>query len=507
MRSVYAVGAVTAVTALIALVPGLSHIGNVSMLYLPAVLVAAVRLGRGPAIAASLASFLAFDFFFVEPRFQFGVGNPSEWASLILLLFTAVVASQVAADQLARASDARAREREAIVLYDVVRLMAEPDLERSLHAVAERLRAELDLAAVAVELRDERTPRRFVAGDEAALHRLGPALASRVLSSGRPPTAAHRAGPGRWVRVIPANAGPVSRSEVGFANVPILGEGTQLGSLQLLARADRAFSPADDRLLSAAAAQLGTAIVRARLRRDAAEAEALRRTDELKSALLDAVSHDLRTPLASILAAASSLRQRDVSWSDDEREEFLASIEDEARRLDRLVGNLLDLSRIEAGALRPQLGWYDAGALVDDVLGRLRHLTAQHRISVRVPEDLPPVPLDYVEIDQVLSNLIENAAKFAPAGTAIDVAVRRDGDSLRFEVRDEGPGIAPSEERELFASFHRMPRDVERSSSGVGLGLAVAKRLVEAHGGRIWFERPSDGGARFVFVLPLAIAA
>jgi len=477
------------------------------MLYLPAVLLAAVRLGRGPAIAASLLSFLAFDFFFVDPRFQFGVGNPSEWASLILLLFTAIVAGQVAADQQARASDARAREREAIVLYDVLRLMTEPDLEPSLRAVAERLRAELDLAAVAVELRDERTPRRFVAGDEPALHRLGPGLASRVLSSGRAPTAAQRAGPGRWVRVIPANAAPGVPAQAGFASVPILGDGTQLGSLQLLARADRAFAPADDRLLTAAAAQLGTAIVRARLRRDAAENEALRRTDELKSALLDAVSHDLRTPLASILAAASSLRQRDVTWSDDERAEFLASIEDEARRLDRLVGNLLDLSRIEAGALRPQVGWYDAGALVDDVLGRLRHVTAQHRISLHIPEDLPPVPLDYVEIDQVLSNLIENAAKYAPASTTIDVTLRRADDGLRFEVRDEGPGIEPAEEPELFASFHPMPRKAIRSASGIGLGLAVAKRLVEAHGGRIWFERPNDGGARFIFVLPLAIAA
>ncbi|PYO85698.1 MAG: hypothetical protein DMD65_00280, partial [Gemmatimonadetes bacterium] len=157
-----------------------------------------------------------------------------------------------------------------------------------------------------------------------------------------------------------------------------------------------------------------------------------------------AVSHDLRTPLASIIASAGSLRQRDVQWSDSERDGFLADIENEARRLGRIVANLLDLSRMESGTLRPERGWYDVAALVDDVVGRLRALTGGHAVRVSIPDDLPPVPLDYVEIDQVLTNVIENAARHTPGGSTIWIAAQRDGDAVTISVSDDGPGIAPN---------------------------------------------------------------
>ncbi|OLC52375.1 MAG: hypothetical protein AUH85_17285 [Chloroflexi bacterium 13_1_40CM_4_68_4] len=501
------VAAVILVTALIALVPAEVRSANVSILYLPAVLAVAVRFGRGPAIMASVGAFLLFDFFFLDPRYQFTVGRPDEWVALVLLLFAAAVTGQLAADQRARAQEAEEREREAMVLYDVVRLMGESDLERALRAVAERLRLELSLAGVALELDQELGPRRIAAGDEDALRALRDTFASHVLARGRAPTATERGGSSRWVRVIPPTVTHRANLAVEPRSIPVLASGARIATLLLLARPQQRFSPAEDRLLLAAADQLGIAIERNRLRREASEADALRRTDELKSALLDAVSHDLRTPLASILASASSLRQRDVTWTDAEREEFLAAIEEEARRLDRLVGNLLDLSRVEAGTLRPEKAWYDAGALVDDVLGRLRPLTARHSVAVHVPDDLPPVPLDYVEIDQVLSNLVENAAKYAPPGSEIEVAVHGEDGSVRFEVRDHGPGIPRDAERDLFAPFHRIAKRDVRHPSGVGLGLAVSKRLVEAHGGRIWLEHPDTGGARFVFELPLEAEA
>ncbi len=174
--------------------------------------------------------------------------------------------------------------------------------------------------------------------------------------------------------------------------------------------------------------------------------------------------------------------------------------DEEARRLDRLVGDLLDLSRIEAGVHTPRKGWYDIGALVEDVTGRLRPLTAGHRVRVQVPDDLPPVLLDYVEIDQVLSNLIENAAKYAPAGSEIEVSAAVEGDAVRIEVADRGPGIPPGDARGVFAPFRRLRRDLR--TTGTGLGLAIARRLVEAHGGRIAVEPRSGGGSRFVFTLP-----
>ncbi len=285
--------------------------------------------------------------------------------------------------------------------------------------------------------------------------------------------------------------------------VPVRAEDRRVGVLRLAAPpgAPR-FDQTDDRLLSAVAAQLGLAVERARLRQEANQAEILRRTDDLRRALLNAVSHDLRTPLASIMASASSLQQDDVVWTQDERQDFAQAIVDQAGRLNHIVGNLLDLSRIEGGSLRPDKGWYDVGALVDEVLGRLRPLTAHHTVVVQVPDDLPAVSLDYVEIDQVLSNLIENATKYAPAATEIQVGVERVNGEVRVAVEDRGPGVPRSEVPHLFDPFYRVAAGTPRPA-GLGLGLAVAKGLVEAHGGRIWMENRPGGGARFTFTLPL----
>jgi two-component system sensor histidine kinase KdpD len=278
----------------------------------------------------------------------------------------------------------------------------------------------------------------------------------------------------------------------------------RVGTLYVLRPADQApFRPTDDRLLSAVASQLGLAVERARLRREATDAEVLRRTDQLRTTLLNAVSHDLRTPLASIIASAGSLRQHDVAWTAAEQLEFARVIEEEAQRLNRIVGNLLDLSRIEGGSLRPEKGWYDVGALVDDVVGRLRPLTAQHQVVVDVQDDLPPVPLDYVEIDQVLSNVLDNAAKYAPPGTEIRIRVRAADANVRIDVADRGPGIPSASLPRLFDPFYRGEEGKPRPK-GLGLGLAVARGLVEAHGGRIWAENRPEGGTLVVVVLPLA---
>jgi len=504
-----AFASVALVSALIGLVLGSVNLANSSMLYIIAVLATAVLYGRGPAVFASVVAFVTFDWFFVPPVHELTVSDPGEWVSLLLFLLTALVTGQLAADQRQRAREARQREREAVVLYDVVRLVGERELDDALAAVAERLRAELGVAAVAVELADQSGHVTRVAdGEGAALATLetGAIAPAHVLNDRRGTTSDQSAAPGRWVRLVPAGHRPGSerpewRDRVNM--VPVRAEDRRIGALLLVAAPGAApFDPAADRLLSAVAAQLGLAVERARLRRDATEAEILRRTDALRRALLNAVSHDLRTPLASIMASAGSLRQRDVDWSAAEREEFLEAIEDEAKRLNRIVGNLLDLSRVEGGTLRPETGWYDLAALVDDVLGRLRPLTARHPLVVDVPDDLPAVPLDYVEIDQVLSNLVENAARYAPAGAEVAVMVRRDAEAVRVSVADRGPGIPPEALAHLFDPFYRVLDGMPRPS-GLGLGLAVAKGLVEAHGGRIRAENRPDGGARFTFTLPL----
>jgi two-component system sensor histidine kinase KdpD len=282
--------------------------------------------------------------------------------------------------------------------------------------------------------------------------------------------------------------------------VPIRAPHGIAGEIALAAPLEREPDPASIRLLEALSPQLWAAVERARLRDEATQAEVLRRADQAKSALLDAVSHDLRTPLSSILASAGSLLQSDVDWPQDERRAFAQAIEQEAQRLDRIVGNLLDLSRLEGGELQPDRGWYEPIALIHDVVARLRPLVGTHPIRLDLPEELPPVLLDYSKVDQVLSNLLENAAKYSPPGTEIAIAAAVTDGTLRVTVTDDGSGIAPEALPHLFEPFFRGSR--ARPQSGSGLGLAVARGLVEAHRGRIWAENRPGGGASFSFDIP-----
>jgi two-component system sensor histidine kinase KdpD len=500
-------GAVAAVTLFIGSVLGGAHFANASMLYLVAVLVSAIAFGRGPAILASIAAFVAFDWSFVEPLHQFTVADPEQYVSLLLFLLVAVVTSQLAAEQRSRTAQAIERERQATVLADIAGLTAAPDLESSLVAAAARIQHELDVAAVGILLRGKPPVIAPYTAEVDRLFRSAAGAPANALSAGAAATVTAPGRPGRWVRVV----SPVPRDERArrrVHSVSIDAGGAPAGSLLVLRRAGTgSFDPPEDRLLAATAAQIGLAVDRARLRDEATESEVLRRSDELKTALLGAVSHELRTPLASIMASAGSLKQQDVAWSDAERAEFHESIEQEVKRLDRLVGELLDLSRIDGGHLVLQRQLHALDALVDDVVGRLRPVTSGHEIRVDVPEDLPPISVDYLRMDQVLSNLIENAVRYAPAGSLIDVAARVEGAEVRIEVTDEGPGIPAPDRDRIFAPFHRLPRGDRDATKGAGLGLAIARRLVEAHGGHIWAEAGPDRGTRFVITLPSAPSA
>jgi two-component system sensor histidine kinase KdpD len=503
-RYLAALTGVAVMTVLIAAVIGTVHVTNISMLYLLVVLVAATRLGSGPAVLAAVSSFLAFDWFFVPPTHTFTVTEPGEWVSLLLFLVTAVITGELAADQRRRAHEAEQREREAVLLFDMLRLLGAAGVDTALAAAAERIRLELGLSAVGVQLTVAGREHSVAVGDDEGRTLARPLqfASATVLSAGRQPSALERGKPGRWLRVIPPSPGEGGIAARRRHILPVRSGDRGVGQLIVVRRpGTRGFGARDDRFLGVVATQLAALAERVELERDATEAEVLRQANELKTALLSAVSHDMRTPLASIKASAGSLRQRDVPWTDDEREEFAQAIEQQADRLDRIVANLLDLSRMEAGALRPQRALHDVGALVEDVLERLRDRTQGHAVNTTIPADLPPVSLDYVEIDQVLSNLVENAAKYAPAGTPIDVTIAPVGSSLVIEVADRGPGIPADALARLFEPFFRVRRD---GPSGIGLGLAVAKGLVEAHGGQITARNREGGGARFAFTLPLA---
>ncbi len=225
----------------------------------------------------------------------------------------------------------------------------------------------------------------------------------------------------------------------------------------------------------------------------------LRKTDELKSALLSAVSHDLRTPLASIRVAATGLLQNGIGASDLARRELLQTIDTEAARLARLVTNLLDLSRIEAGALTPMKAWEDLQEVVARAVDSMGDRLREHTVMVDIPSALPLVPLDFTQIEDVLVNLLDNAVRHSPEGTAIRISGERRGADVIVHVENAGPPVPKESADQIFSRFYRAQRD----RRGLGLGLAICRGLVEAHGGRIWVERPGEAGARFAFALPL----
>jgi two-component system sensor histidine kinase KdpD len=492
--------AVAALTAF--LVPLREHLSalNIGFLYLLLVVLIAARWGWGPARFASVAANLSFNYFFQEPLYQLNVRDFGNVLELLVFLSVAALTSALLARARAGEAAARRREREARVLYELSRLIiTETDRTAALSAICRRVRDTFGAESCDVLLREGEslTP---MAWSGAAQQPLGTAderqAANRALREARPVSLGPR--PGRGAPRIVGLRG--RRAPVVYLPMRVGDE--VIGVLRVAGRVEaRSITDDEMRLLQAFADQAALAADRARLLHEAAQAEALHEASRLKSALLAAVSHDLRTPLAAIKASVSSLLQPDMHWDPDTQRELLAAVNEETDRLTRLVSDLLDLSRIEGGALRPDLDWYDVTELVETVVARMEPVARAHRLEIDVAPDTGAARLDYVQIGQVIANLIENAAKYAPAGTAIRVGARRLDGAIEVSVSDQGPGIPLSERERVFDKFYRAPH--AGRAAGTGLGLAICKGLVEAHGGRIWVEDAPTGGARFVFTLPV----
>ncbi len=519
VRIAWALALVALVSAAIAAARTVTSASNVAIVYVVAVLAAAVTAGSAAAVAAAIASFFAYDLFFIAPHFALTVADPVEWVNLALLLTTGIVTGQLAGVARRREQEARAGERDAVVQYEVARALADDDIERALHTAAAVLREATRVEAVLIRAQVGPRDLSAAAGDPRAAQQLlrsGRLGAGRVLGEPRgEERGAFRAR--RWVglrpprlRSAPATTPASAARAAGrrFDHVRIASARGAEGWISLASGPRAEFSVADQRLLATAAAQIGQAVDRARLHADATEAEVLRRADDLKNALLNTVSHDLRTPLASIVASADSLLQGDVAWSDGDRREFLSAIADEGRRLDRMVRHLLDFSRVQGGALRIEPEWRDLATLVADTLDRLSEHAAGYLVVADLPADLPPVRMDAIAIGEVIGNLVENAVRHTPSGTEIRLSASvlpagesGGGPAVEVAIADDGPGIAPEALAHLFDPFAAAERG--RGGQGTGLGLAVARALVEAHGGAITAANGSGGGARFAFRIPL----
>jgi two-component system sensor histidine kinase KdpD len=265
---------------------------------------------------------------------------------------------------------------------------------------------------------------------------------------------------------------------------------------ELVARAEQSNDPAGARLEQAVASLVAIANDRERLEREALEAEALRRTDAVKTSVIQSVSHDLRTPLATIESALDGLQDPTIGLSEADRAELLDSVRLELQRLKRFVENLLDLSRLQAGAAAPVQAIWTADALAEQALDELRD---GRRVRVEVPADLPPIRTDAAQVQRALVNVLENALRFSPPETSVVLRAERHGSDIVIRVDDEGPGMAPDEAAKVFEPFHHA-----RGSGGSGLGLAIARGFISANGGRIWVEQGSSGGASIVIALPAA---
>jgi K+-sensing histidine kinase KdpD len=314
--------------------------------------------------------------------------------------------------------------------------------------------------------------------------------------------------PAEWVRVhAPSQTQKVAQSRDESAyRVAISAGGRTLGAIWLL-RPRRLGDPdeGDKRVIAAAADQIGGSLERDRLQSEATSAEISRRSDALKSALLDSVSHDLRTPLASVRAAAGMLMDPDVEWPAEKRREIAESIDREAEWLNRLVTNLLDMSRVEAGELRPNLAVFALPDLVTEALNRTGLASSGRIITVEVPPDLPPVLVDEVFIGQILANTLDNAAKYGGPDAPIRVAASlAPNERVKVTIEDGGPGVPAEYLPRLFEKFYRVPRKGEGSRRGTGIGLAVVRGLIEAMGGQVVARPSSLGGLAVDFDIPIA---
>ncbi len=429
----------------------------VAMVYLVPVTLGAVWWGLGPGAASAVAAFLSFNYLFIQPYYTFEVHNPGDWVVLAAFLAVAFVISELMGRTRVNLGLARAREIEAVRLFELATTLAR---SRDEQAVAEALaeKAIDTLLADRVEVSIESGA--------------GGLAFARGMKFGRKPDV---------VTALQAARGLIGEIRLWRIRPPI--------------------QPAEVRILQTFASQGVLAIERIRLSNADHKARVLEESDQLKSSLLSSVSHELRTPLSTIKASVSSLRSGEIEWDSEARADLLVTVEEEIDHLNVLVGNLLDMSRIEAGALKPQKKPNILAEIVEAVLARIRSQTQQHHIEVDVRDDLPLVNVDFVQMEQVFTNLLTNSLKYSPPGSTIRITAQQEAEqALLVRLTNQSIPVPESDLERMFDKFYRI--DPSARVTGSGLGLSITKGIIEAHGGKIWAENLPDGLA-FNFIIPL----
>ena len=483
----WAVGATALCTVLGMAMSPLFELVNIAMVYLLAGVLLAVRFGRGPAMLASILNVAAFDFFFVPPQLTFAVSDVQYLITFAIMLGVALVTSNLTASVRLQARVAGHRERRTALLYAMSRELAATRGAESMARVAVKHVSEVFDSQVVVLLPGADGRVRHPRGESVSgsLHGADLALAQWVQDHGRA-----------------AGLGTDTLPGAEIVYLPLSGSQNVLGVLALLpANPRRVMLPEQFHLLETFAAQIALALERVQLAEQAHRASLDAETEGLRNALLASISHDLRTPLAVISGASSSLAERGERLASEERLALARSIYEQSQQMAQLISNVLQMTRLEAGGIAPARDWHSLAEIAGAALRRQGERLAGHRVEVALDGGLPLVRVDAALVEQVFANLLENAAKYTPAGTTVTLRAERRAGELLVSVEDDGPGLPAGDPDQLFAKFYRGA--AESAIPGAGLGLAICRAVIALHGGRIWAERRPVRGAAFRFTLPL----
>ena len=464
---------------------GILELVNLVMVYLLGVLVVAMRFGRGPSILASVLSVAAFDFFFVPPYLTFAVSDTQYLVVFAVMLMVAMVISNLTANLRTQARVAGHREKRAQSLYAISRDFTVARTEEEIiRAAVKHIGIEFECQNV-ILLPDAQGRILYPRGESQAysLHGTDLGVAQWVFDHGQP-----------------AGRGTDTLAGAEATYFPLAAAAGTVGVLAILpVNLRRVFLPEQRRLIETILNQIALAIERVRLAHAAQVAKLRVETESLRNSLLAAIAHDLRTPLASIVGASSSLAEGSERLTSQTRAELSRAIYDEAQRMAGLTNNILDMARLEGGTLALNRDWYPLEEIVGAALTRLRMRLGERPVRLDLPADLPLLRIDAVLVEQVFINLLENALKYTPSGSPIEIGATASAEAVSVTVADRGPGIPAGSEERIFEKFFR--GEHEGAQSGVGLGLAICRAIVAAHGGRIWVENRDGGGAAFRFTL------
>ncbi len=460
---------------------------NTVMLFLAAVAYVAYRFGRGPATFASVLAVLVFDVFFVLPYYTLKVEDIRYVVTFGVMLAIGLVISGLTSRLRSLVEGTKLRERRTVALYELGKQLSSLYGQVFLVSAAGEKIAEMIGGEVAIFLDRPIGPPEVAFGHNGQIARHSVSLPAAQWVIGHDEI---------------AGAGTNTLPNAVALFLPLTGSQKTLGAIAIkVDDVERLLEPNQRRLLESCANQLGLALERDQLAIDAAEARIQAETEQVRSSLLSGVSHDLKTPLAAIAGASSSLLES-PSLDEETRRQLLETVAEEATRLNRLLENILQMSRLDAGTAPPNKQWHVLEEIVGSALHRTRHALEKHTVDVRLACDLPLIFVDGLLLEQLLVNLLENAARYTPEGTRITITAAVDGRSLRLSVADSGPGLPQGSEERIFEKFFRATATAD-ASRGSGLGLAICRAIAKAHGGNITAVNRREGGAEFLVRLPL----